>query len=208
MTLENPDRTGVALARLRYTARMTPDEARSLMRKWTPSESLRLHMESVATCMAAYAERLDPDQRDRWEVAGLLHDFDYERHPTEAEHPFVGVAHLESLGVDEEIRTAILGHAPYTGTPRETPMAKALFGVDELSGLIVACARVRPEGIATLTPKSVKKKLKEKSFAAGVNREDIAQGAEQLQPLSGLDLTGHIGFCIDALRARSEDLSL
>jgi len=179
---------------------MNVDEARALMREWTASESLRVHMEAVASCMGSYATMLAPDEADRWVVAGLLHDFDYERHPTPEEHPYVGVEHLASLGVDEEIRRAILAHADYTGTPRDTPMATALFGVDELSGFIVACAKVRPDGIASLQAKSVKKKLKDKSFAAAVHREDIAKGAEELGALTGLETGEHIQRCIDAIR--------
>ena len=179
---------------------MTPDEARTLMRQWTESASLRGHMEAVAACMGACATRLASDDADRWVVTGLLHDFDYEKHPTAEEHPYVGVKHLESLGVDEDIRTAILGHAPYTGTPRTTPMARALFAVDELSGFIVACAKVRPTGIEGMKPSSVKKKLKDKSFAAAVSREDIRLGAEEF----GVDLTEHIQTCIDAVAAARE----
>src|SRR4051794_17408757 len=126
---------------------MTVDEARALMREWVASESLRGHMEAVAACMGAYAERLAPADRDRWVVCGLLHDFDYERHPTQDTHPYVGVEDLKRRGVDAEITTAIMGHAEYTGTPRESTMAKALFAVDELAGFIVACAKVRPAGI-------------------------------------------------------------
>lgn len=170
------------------------------MREWTPSASLRGHMESVAACMGACADRLAPDDRDRWVVAGLLHDFDYEKHPTPAEHPYVGVKHLESLGVDEEIRSAILGHAAYTNTPRVTPMAKALFAVDELAGFIVACAKVRPTGIEGMAPSSVKKKLKDKAFAAAVSRDDIRVGAEEF----GVDLTEHIQTCIDAIASARE----
>ena len=107
------------------------------MHEWTESDSLRLHMETVAASMGAYSDRLAPDARDDWLVTGLLHDFDYEKHPTPEEHPRVGVAELERLGVSEGIRTAIMGHAEYTGVPRESPMAKALFAVDELSGIIV-----------------------------------------------------------------------
>jgi len=181
---------------------MNVDEARALMREWTESESLRTHMEAVAACMGAYAELLAPEEADRWVVAGLLHDFDYERHPTAQEHPYVGVRHLESVGVDEEIRTAILGHAEYTGTPRESAMAKALFGVDELAGFIVACCKVRPDGIASLQAKSVRKKLKDKSFAAAVSREDIQQGAGELGALTGDEMSDHIQRCIDAIRER------
>ena len=174
------------------------------MEQWTQSPALRVHMEAVAACMRSYAEKTDPDNADRWLTCGLLHDFDYEKHPTKEEHPFVGVAELEKLGVDEEIRTAILGHAEYSGTPRETAMAKTLFAVDELAGFLVACAKVRPEGISTLQPKSVKKKLKDKSFAAAVSREDIATGVEEL----GIDQTEHIQTCIDAIRGEAERLGV
>jgi predicted hydrolase (HD superfamily) len=187
---------------------MTIDDARRLMEEWTASPALRVHMECVAACMGAYADRLAPDQKHRWIVAGLAHDFDYEKHPTPAEHPFVGVKRLAELGVDEEIRTAILGHAQYSGTPRTTPMAKALFAVDELAGFIVACAKVRPSGISDLEPKSVKKKLKDKSFAAAVSREDIATGSAELAALTGLDETAHVQVCIDAIRAERERLGV
>lgn len=179
---------------------MTIDEARALMREWTESDALRGHMEAVAACMGACADNLDPDDRDRWIITGLLHDFDYEKHPSKDEHPFVGVRHLESLGVDEDIRTAIMGHADYTGTPRESSMARALFAVDELAGFIVACAKVRPKGIEDLAPKSVKKKLKDKAFAAAVSRDDIRRGVEELD----VDQTEHIQQCIDAIRAAGD----
>jgi len=189
---------------------MTPVQARALMHEWTPSLALRVHMESVAACMAAYAAKLEPIQADRWLVCGLLHDFDYERYPNAAhspteEHPSAGVRHLRALGVDEEILTAILGHAIYCNTPRTTPMAKALFAVDELAGFIVACSKVRPDGLASLEPKSVKKKLKDKSFAAAVSREDIAIGLAELGPLAGHPEPAtfepiHIQTCIEALR--------
>ena len=184
---------------------MSPDEARSVMHEWTESDALRVHMECVAACMAAYADRHEPDARDRWIVAGLLHDMDYERHPTQEEHPFVGVAHLrEHTDVDEEVIAAILGHAEYSGTPRETMMSRCLFAIDELAGFIVACAKVRPNGISDLQPKSVNKKLKDKAFAAAVSREDIGQGIEEL----GVDQTDHIQTCIDAIRGEAEHLTL
>ncbi|TVQ31686.1 MAG: HDIG domain-containing protein [Phycisphaeraceae bacterium] len=183
---------------------MTIDEARSLMQEWTPSPALRGHMEAVAACMGACADKLAPDDHERWIVCGLLHDFDYEKHPSKEEHPFVGVRHLESIGVDEEIRTAILGHADYSGVPRETPMAKSLFAVDELAGFIVACAKVRPNGIEDLAPKSVKKKLKDKAFAAAVSRADIARGMQEL----GVDETAHIQMCIDAIRSAEERVGI
>jgi putative nucleotidyltransferase with HDIG domain len=183
---------------------MTVDEARALMEEWTDSPALRIHMEAVAVCMGAYARQLEPDQQDRWVIAGLLHDFDYEKHPTEEEHPFVGVEHLRTLDVDDEIRTAILGHAEYSGVPRESKMAKALFAVDELAGFIVACVKIRPNGVQDLQPKSVKKKLKNDSFAAAVSRDDIRVGIEELD----VDPTEHIQTCIDALRADAERLGL
>lgn len=182
------------------------------MQSWVASPALRIHMEAVAACMGAYAARLEPAQTDRWTVCGLLHDFDYEKHPAREEHPFVGVRHLESLGVDEEVRTAILGHADYSGTPRSTPMAKALFAVDELAGFIVACAKVRPDGIATLEPKSVKKKLKDRAFAAAVSRADIATGIAELAPLFDQPAESfepiHYQTCIDAIRAHSARLGV
>ncbi|MEZ6319089.1 MAG: HDIG domain-containing protein [Phycisphaerales bacterium] len=189
---------------------MNADAARALMHEWTDSPSLRVHMETVAACMGAYADRLEPAERERWVVCGLLHDFDYEKHPTPAEHPFVGVKHLESLGVDAEIRTAILGHAMYSGVTRQTPMARALFACDELSGFIVACSKVRPDGISSLEPKSVKKKLKDKAFAAAVSRDDITIGTGELIETIGpdYDQTQHIQACIDAIRAEAERLGL
>ena len=167
------------------------------MHEWTASPALRGHMEAVAACMGAYATKLQPDQVDRWIVCGLLHDMDYERHPSTSEHPFVAVNMLrEKSLVDEEILTAILGHAEYSNTPRVTPMAKTLFAVDELSGFIVACAKVRPTGISDMEPSSVKKKLKDKPFAAAVSREDIRKGIAEM----GVDETEHIRTCIGAIR--------
>ena len=184
---------------------ITIEQARILMHDWVASDALRIHMEAVACCMAAYARTVEPEQEDRWRIAGLLHDFDYERHPTESEHPFVGTTHLRERGdVDEEIIEAILGHAQYSGTPRTTAMAKHLFAVDELAGFIVACCKVRPNGIADLAPKSVKKKLKTDNFAAGCNRQDITDGMDDL----GLDPTVHIQNCIDALRADGDRLGI
>lgn len=187
---------------------MNVDEARALMHEWTESAALRIHMEAVAACMAHYAQQIEPDEAERWEVCGLLHDFDYEKHPTKDEHPFVGVRVLEERGVDREILDAILGHATYSGVARETKMAKALFACDELAGFIVACVKVRPNGIADLKPKSVKKKLKDRSFAAAVSREDIALGLSEFGPVAGVDEAGHIQNCIDALGARAGELGL
>jgi predicted hydrolase (HD superfamily) len=175
------------------------------MEEWTVNPALRAHMECVGACMRAYAERNEPAQADRWFIAGLLHDFDYEKHPTPEEHPVVGVAHLRSIGVDGEILDAILGHAAErTGVARTTPMARTLFAVDELAGFIVACAKVRPAGIADLEVKSVKKKLKDRSFAAAVSREDIARGAEEL----GVPDDEHIQVCIDAIKPEATRLKL
>jgi predicted hydrolase (HD superfamily) len=180
---------------------MTVDEARALMQEWTQNPALRVHMECVAACMAAYADKLEPAQKDRWIVCGLLHDFDYEKHPSQEEHPFVGVKHLQAnTDVDDEIIKAILGHAEYSGVPRETNLAKALFAVDELAGFIVACCKVRPNGVADLEPSSVKKKLKDKAFAAAVSREDIKKGIAELGPVADVDETQHIQICIEAIR--------
>lgn len=184
---------------------MNVDEARTLMQEWTDNEALRIHMEAVASCMAAYSEKYEPDQKDRWIVCGLLHDFDYEKHPTKDEHPFVGTKHLrEHTDVDEEIIDAILGHAEYSGVPRQSQMARCLFAVDELAGFIVACVKVRPNGISDLAPKSVRKKLKDKAFAAAVSRDDINTGIAEL----GVEPTEHIQTCIDALRVDAARLGL
>jgi len=174
------------------------DQARDLMHDWVASESLRHHMECVAACMSHCAQKVAPDESVRWTVCGLLHDFDYERHPTQEEHPFIGVRYLrDHTDVDEEIIQAILGHATYSGVARETDMARHLFAMDELSGFIVACCKVRPGGIDGLTPKSVRKKLKTANFAAAVSREDIAVGATELE----LEPAEHIQWCIDGLAA-------
>ena len=184
---------------------ITVEQARALMNDWTTSQALRVHMECVAACMGAYAEKLESDQKERWVACGLLHDMDYERHPSREQHPFVAVSHLRDHQLaDEEILAAILGHADYSGTPRTTSMARALFAVDELAGFIVACAKVRPNGIADLEPSSVKKKLKDKAFAAAVSREDITTGIAEL----GVDPTEHIRTCIGAIRGERERLGL
>jgi putative nucleotidyltransferase with HDIG domain len=176
---------------------MTLDEGRAILHEWVANPALRHHMECVAACMGAYAELAAPADRERWMLAGLLHDLDWERHPTQDEHPRVAVAHLRALGVDEEILHAIMAHAPYTGAARDTPMARHLFAVDELAGFIVACARVRPDGLASLEPASVRKKLKTPAFAAAVSREDIATGVAEL----GVAEDAHFERCIAAIRA-------
>lgn len=153
--------------------------------------------------MRAYARKFGEDE-EKWGMTGLLHDMDYEKHPTPAEHPMVGVRELDSRGYPGDVLEAIKGHADYLGVARETLMAKTLYAVDELSGFVTACALVRPEGLEGLKAKSVKKKLKQKSFAASVNREDITAGAEEL----GVDLDGHIDFVVAALGQESEALGL
>jgi len=182
--------------------KMSPEEARALMHDWVQSASLRIHMECVAACMSSFCDG-NETECGRWTVAGLLHDFDYEKHPTQEEHPFKGVEYLqEHTDVDKEIIEAILGHATYSGVPRVSKMAKTLFAVDELSGFIVACALVRPTGLEGMAAKSVRKKLKNKNFAAAVSREDINTGVEEL----GVELSDHINQCIDAFRSSSIDI--
>ena len=189
------------------SAQLSRDEAWSLLTEWVQSESLRRHCLAVATAMEAYAGREGADA-DRWFVVGLLHDMDYERFPdmddTEHGHPRSGMKELESRGVDPEIVRAIASHADFMGVPRESPMEKTLYAVDELSGFILACAYVRPQGLEGLTPKSVKKKLKQPSFAAAVNRDEVRAGAEEL----GVDFDEHIAFVIAALSERAEELGV
>jgi len=184
-------------------------DALALMEAWTASESLRKHMLAVEAAMRAYARHFGEDE-DRWGLVGLLHDFDYERfpndaHAADAEHPAEGVRHLRTLGYPEDLCEAILGHAHYTGVPRTTRMAKTLFAVDELSGLITAAALVRPSrSVLDLETSSVKKKLKDKAFARGVSREDVVNGAADL----GVELDAHITFVIEALRGHATILGL
>ena len=188
---------------------MTRDDALALMHEYTQSEALRRHMYAVEIAMRAMAPRYGGDP-DRWGLAGLLHDFDYERFPNDArsateQHPAEGVRLLRDRGMPDDVCQAILGHATYTGVPRESDMARALFAVDELSGFIVACALVRPSrSLADLEASSVKKKLKDKGFARGVNREDVVQGALEL----GVPLDEHIVFVIGALRPEEQVLGL
>jgi len=181
----------------------------ALMHEYTASESLRKHMLAVEAAMRAYAEKFGEDP-DRWGLAGLIHDFDYERYPNAShsattEHPAHGVNILREHGWPDDILKAILGHATYSGVPRETTMAKALFAVDELTGLITATALVRPSrSLHEVDARSVRKKMKDKAFARGVNRDDVLLGAQEL----GVDLDAHIQFVIDAMRARAADLGL
>jgi putative nucleotidyltransferase with HDIG domain len=179
------------------------EESLELMCAWTESDSLRKHMLAVEAAMRAYARRFGEDE-EKWGITGLLHDMDYERHPTQEEHPMVGVRELESRGYPDDVLHAIKGHADYLDVPRDTLMSRTLYAVDELSGFIVACALMRPEGLENMKAKSVRKKMKQRSFAAAVNREDIVRGAEEL----GVDLDDHIEFVAGALRERSDELGL
>jgi len=177
------------------------EQSWELMCTWTQSDSLRKHMLAVEAAMRAYARRFGEDE-EKWGITGLLHDMDYEKHPTPDEHPMVGVRELAIRGYPADVIHAIKGHADYLDVPRDTLMSKTLYAVDELSGFIVACALMRPEGLENMKAKSVRKKMKQKSFAAAVNREDIVRGAEEL----GVDLNEHIEFVAYALRERSDEL--
>ncbi len=188
---------------------MTREEALSLMHEYTETKNLRRHMYAVETAMRAYARRFGEDE-DEWGLVGLLHDFDYQKYPNQEHsptegHPSFGVNLLRGRDVGDAICEAILGHATYCNVPRESQMAKTLFAVDELCGFLVACALVRPnKSLNDLQIKSVKKKLKDKAFARGVNRDDIGQGAEEI----GVPLEEHIQFTIDALRPEQEKFGL
>jgi predicted hydrolase (HD superfamily) len=190
-------------------------QAWQLLTEWTAGESLRKHGLAVEACVAAYGEQeasrlgLTGTERDKmlelYATTALLHDFDYEKHPTQAEHPFVGVRELERLGWPDETRRAILGHAQYSGVPRDSHLAKVLFACDELAGFLTACALVKPgKSIAEVEVKSVRKKMKDKAFARAVNRVDIVQGATEL----GVELDAHIAFCIEAMKKRAVELGL
>src|SRR5215211_4883919 len=184
-------------------------DALALMHEFTASESLRKHMLGVEAAMRAYAEHFGEDP-ERWGLAGLIHDFDYERYPNAShspteEHPAWGVRLLRERGWPEDILQAILGHATYSGVPRETQMAKTLFAVDELSGLITATALVKPtRSIHDVEARSVRKKMKDKAFAKGVNREDVMLGVQEM----GVDLEQHIQFVIDAMKRVAADIGL
>ena len=181
----------------------------ALMHEYTASESLRKHMLAVEGAMRAYARKFGEDE-ERWGVTGLIHDFDYERFPNNAhspteEHPSEGVRILRGKGYPEDVLQAILGHAQYCNTPRESQMAKTLFAVDELTVLITATALVRPsKSVHEVEAKSVRKKMKDKAFARGVSRDDVINGAAEL----GVNLDEHINFVIESMKARSSDLGL
>lgn len=187
----------------------TRESALALMQEYTPSESLRKHMLGVEAAMRAYAEHYGEDV-ERWGLAGLMHDFDYERFPNAArsateQHPSEGVRILRGAGYPEDVLDAIMGHAAYTGTPRVTLMARALFAVDELTGLITATALVKPSrAVRDVDARSVRKKMKDKAFARGVSREDVVQGAQEL----GVDLDEHIAFVIAAMQRSAEAIGL
>ena len=181
---------------------MNRDEAVALLHEWVENQGLRNHMLSVEAALRFYAERLGADP-DTWGLAGLMHDLDWEKHPDE--HPLRAVEELRKRGVSEDVLHAILAHRPdFTGIQPETQLDRYLLACDELTGMVTATALVRPTGIDDLEPKSVKKKLKDPTFARGVNREDVTKGAE----LIGVDLGEHIGNVITAMRAHAESLGL
>jgi predicted hydrolase (HD superfamily) len=201
----------MAIADPRYSR----EAAWRLLTEWTQSESLRKHALAVEACVAACGEKeagrlgLAGDDRAAmvtlYATTALLHDFDYERHPTATEHPFVGVRELEKHGWPEELRTAILGHAEYSGVPRQSHLAHALYACDELAGFLTACALVKPsKSIAEVEVPGVRKKMKDKAFARAVHRESITRGASEL----GVDLDTHIAFCIAAMSRRAAELGL
>jgi len=179
------------------------DRAWGTLTRHTTSEALLRHALAVEAAVRAYARRFGEDE-ELWGVTALLHDFDWEMHPTLEQHPQDGAPILRAEGYPEEVVESVLSHAEHLGLPRDTPLKKTLFACDELSGFIHACGLVRPDGIETLEPKSVTKKLKQPSFAAGVNRDDVYKGAEEL----GIELNDHIRFVIEALRPIAPELGL
>ncbi len=181
----------------------TRNDAWNLLCEYTKGDSLRKHALAVEAVMRAYARRLGEDE-DKWGMVGMLHDFDYEMYPSAPDHPLKGSEILGERGYSEETRRAILGHVSQTGVPRDTLLARGLYACDELTGFIVACALVRPNGIWDLESKSVKKKLKDKAFARTVNRDEVYEGVQELD----VDLGEHIDFIIRALRDTSEDVGL
>ena len=184
---------------------MNREQAWNLLCEYTPNDSLRKHALAVEAAMRHYARQMGEDE-EKWAVTGVLHDFDYERWPSAPEHTREGANILREMGVDEEIVTAILSHAEWNTDeyPRDRPIRKVLFAVDELCGFLVACALVRPNKLEGLAPKSVKKKMKTPSFAAAVSRDDIHMGADLLE----IPLDDHIQNCVEALQAVAKDLEL
>ena len=180
------------------------EQAWNLLCEFTKSEGLRKHALAVEACVAAYARKLGADE-NQWSLTALLHDFDWEIHPTLEEHPQKGEPILAERGVPEEIRRAILSHANHTGVPRESALEKVLYACDELAGFITAISYVKPSrSVFEVDAPSVKKKMKDKAFARSVNRQDIVEGAEEL----GVPLEEHIEFCVKAMQARAEELGL
>ena len=180
------------------------EQAWQILCEFTRSENLRKHALAVETCVTAYARRWGEDEA-KWSVTALLHDFDWEIHPTLPDHPTKGSAILAERGVDEEIRRAILSHASFTGVPRVSKLEKTLYACDELAGFITAIAYVKPhKSVFEVDVASVKKKMKDKAFARSVNREDILEGAREL----GVDLDEHIAFCVKAMQERAPELGL
>lgn len=175
----------------------------NLLCEYTKSENLRKHALAVEACVRAYARKLGEDE-EKWGVVGLIHDFDYEVYPNAPDHPLQGSEILKERGYPEDLRRAILGHADYTGVPRDTLLAKTLFACDEVAGFITACSLVRPDRIRSLEAKSVRKRMKDKAFARSVSREDIAKGSEEM----GVSLDEHIAFCIEAMRSIASTLGL
>jgi predicted hydrolase (HD superfamily) len=178
-----------------------------LLTEFTQSESLRKHALAVEACMRAYGEKYasDSQEKEKWAVVGLIHDFDYDRYPSLEDHPFKGNEILKERGWPEDIRRAILSHAEYSGISRDSQMEKALFACDELAGFITAVALIKPSrSLAEVDVKSVRKRMKDKAFARKVNRDDIVNGAAAM----GVDLDEHIAFCIDALRLSAGELGL
>jgi putative nucleotidyltransferase with HDIG domain len=182
---------------------VTRERAWETLTRYTQSEALRRHALAVEASVGSYAPRFGGDE-ELWRATALLHDFDYEIHPTLDEHPQDGAPILREEGWPEEVVDGVLSHASHLELPRDTPLKKTLFACDELAGFVHACGLVRPDGLRTLEPKSVKKKLKQPSFAAGVNREDVYEGAEEL----GVDLDDHIRFVVEAMRPISGELGL
>jgi putative nucleotidyltransferase with HDIG domain len=185
------------------------EQALALVHEWTRSESLRKHMLAVEAAMRAYARRLGEDEA-RWGLTGLVHDFDYERFPNaerapDREHPAEGVRHLRALGYPDDVCEAILGHGEYTGVPRTTPLARALFAVDELTGLITAAALIKPSRrVADVDVATVRKRMKDKAFARGVSRDDVVRGAAEL----GVPFDEHVGVVLVAMQDEAEALGL
>jgi len=183
---------------------MDRSQAWEIVCEFVKSDSLRRHALAVETCVTAYARKLGEDEQ-KWALAALLHDFDWEIHPAAPDHPMKGEPLLAERGVDQEIRRAILSHADYSGVPRISPLEKTLYACDELAGFLTACSYVKPgRSIQEVDVKSVRRKLKDKAFARNVNRDDIVRGAADL----GVDLDEHIDFCIRAMQAQAAELGL